>query len=260
MNAVMTNQDLYKAAPSIFAAQPWHQMSEKYAFIPTIQVIDRMRQEGFQPVQAVQSRSRIEGKGFFTKHLVRFRDMRQGDQALAPALGQLYPELLLGNSHDGASAYWLDGGIYRLVCGNGLVVGDNIVSHMRVRHSGNADKVIDATYEIVEEMPKMLDSVEKFQAVRLEPGEQQAFATAALALRYDEGGRGSATTSARRRRRNEPRALRLRLLLPGTGRLRLRPDGRGRPLAGALRGGAAAPPGEAAQELIEFERRVEEHA
>src|SRR5215467_3336134 len=118
--AVMTNDQLRASAPSIFATEPWHQMSERYAFIPTIEVVDKMRAEGFMPVQAVQSKSRVEGKADFTKHLVRFRDMRHGDQPLTNHLGRLYPELLLTNSHDGASTYNLHSGLFRFICGNGL--------------------------------------------------------------------------------------------------------------------------------------------
>jgi hypothetical protein len=34
-------------------------MSARYAFIPTIQVVEKMRSEGFLPVAASQSRTRI---------------------------------------------------------------------------------------------------------------------------------------------------------------------------------------------------------
>lgn len=179
----LTNDQLRAYAPSIFAPTPWYQMSARYAFIPTIQVIDKMRAEGFMPVEAMQSRSRVPGKFDFTKHLIRFRDIRQTDVRV----GGIYPELLLTNSHDGASAYRLDSGLFRAVCTNGLVVGDSIVSHVDVKHRGNPGDVVEATFEIVEQMPKVIESVEKFQALRLEAGEQKAFATAALALRYEDG-------------------------------------------------------------------------
>jgi Domain of unknown function (DUF932) len=186
LQTALTNDQLRAAAPSIFATQPWHKMSERYAFIPTIEVVDKMRSEGFVPVEAMQSRTRIAGKGDFTKHLIRFRDIRRGEQPATMALGTIFPELVLTNSHDGASAYKLDSGLFRLVCTNGMVVGDGVVSHVNVRHTGNPDGVIDATYEIVEQMPKVIESVESFSRLRLAPPEQAAFATAALALRYDE--------------------------------------------------------------------------
>jgi hypothetical protein len=184
--APLTNDQLMERAPSVFATQPWEKMSDKYTFIPTIQIVEKMRSEGFAPVSAMQSRTRIEGKQDFTKHLIRFRDIRNGDTPVLRELGQLYPELVLTNSHDGGSAYKLDAGIFRLICTNGLMVCDSTVNQMSVRHSGSADGIIEASYEIVEEFPKVLDTVQQFGSLRLTAPQQNAFAAAAITLRYDE--------------------------------------------------------------------------
>src|SRR5450432_848596 len=149
--------------------------SARYAFIPTIQVVEKMRTEGFVPVAATQSRTRIADKQDFTKHMIRFRDIRHGETPAIRTLGEIYPELVLTNSHDGASAYKLDAGLFRLVCLNGMVVSDGTVSQINV------------TYSIVEEFPKVLESVEQFSQLRLNEGQRTAFATAALELRYDVG-------------------------------------------------------------------------
>jgi hypothetical protein len=63
----MSNEELMIKAPSVFATEPWVGMSDKYTFIPTIQVVEKMRSEGFAPYSAVQSRTRIPGKGRFHK-------------------------------------------------------------------------------------------------------------------------------------------------------------------------------------------------
>jgi hypothetical protein len=186
-NQPLSNEQLMRTAPSVFATQPWDRMSAKYAFIPTIQVVEKMRTEGFVPVAATQSRTRIAGKSDFTKHLIRFRDIRHGDTPAIRTLGEVYPELVLTNSHDGASAYKLDAGLFRLVCLNGMVVSDGTVSQINVRHSGSVDGIINATYSIVEEFPKVLESVGQFSQLRLTQGQRTAFATAALELRYDAG-------------------------------------------------------------------------
>jgi hypothetical protein len=196
----MTNDQLRAAAPSIFAAQPWHAMSNRYTFIPTSAVVDRMRAEGFEPVAAAQSNTRIEGKGEFTKHVIRFRDMRAGSAPATRALGVVYPELVLTNSHDGASAYKLDAGLFRLVCTNGMVVSDGEFSQINVRHSGSADGIIEASYQVVEQFPKVIDSAASFQALRLSAPEQNAYNAAALALRYDEGTAPIAPAQLRARR------------------------------------------------------------
>jgi len=181
----LTNDQMRRVAPSIFAERPWHAMSEKYAFIPTIAVVDALRAEGFVPVEATQSLTRVPGKGDFTKHMLKFRDMRSGGDALALAPGKLRPEALLTNSHDGASAYTLMMGIFVFICSNGLVVGDHLVPPVKIQHRGDPRGVIDATFEVVEQAPRVAASIDTFQALRLEAPEQRAFANAALALKYD---------------------------------------------------------------------------
>lgn len=147
-NEPLSNAQLMQTAPSIFAVQPYEKMSARYTFIPTIQIVDKMRAEGFQPVAAMQSRTRIEGKQEFTKHLIRFRDVRNGSAPAIRTLGEIYPELVLTNSHDGASAYKLDAGLFRLVCLNGMVVSEGNVSQINMRHSGSVDGIIEASYSI----------------------------------------------------------------------------------------------------------------
>lgn len=182
----LTNDQLFRVAPSAFATQAYHQMSDKYAFIPTIAVVERMRAEGFVPVQAAQSRTATDEKRGFAKHMIRFRDARNGLAPMTRQLGEVYPELVLTNSHDGASAYRLDAGLYRLVCTNGMTVADSVVPGISVRHTGNADGVINASYEVIDQTPKLIDAVESWQRLRLEAPAARAFATAALQLRYDD--------------------------------------------------------------------------
>ena len=67
------------AAPSIFAAGKHVSRSERYAYIPTIEVLRGLRKEGFAPVMVAQSRSRVAGKTEFTKHLIRMRHAAQAN-------------------------------------------------------------------------------------------------------------------------------------------------------------------------------------
>ena len=196
----LTNERLQAIAPSVFAVEPWQAMSDRYTFIPTINVVEQMRREGFVPVSAVQSRSRIPGKGAFTKHQIRFRDVRNGEAPVLTHLGQLFTEIILTNSHDGASAYKIDAGLMRLVCMNGLTVSAGEHSAMKVRHSGSADGIIEASYEVVEQFPKVLQSAEDFARLQLSAPQQEAYAEAALALRYEDNAPVTARQIIRPRR------------------------------------------------------------
>ena len=66
----MSLDQIRTVAPSVFSTKPYAAMSEKYRFFETSHVVEALMQEGFAVVRAQQSRSRIEGKQDFTKHLL----------------------------------------------------------------------------------------------------------------------------------------------------------------------------------------------
>lgn len=186
MTYPLSNEQLERVAPAIFAETPWDEVSARYVFVPTSTVVEMLRREGFEPVRAMQSRTRIEGKQGFTKHLLRFRhrDFLM-DRSLTPDdLGTLIPEIVVTNSHDRGSAFKVDLGIFRLVCTNGMVVGDHLCPPVSIRHSGRPDDVIDAAFEVIGHAPAALDAAREMRALTLAPGEQAAFATAARELRW----------------------------------------------------------------------------
>src|SRR3954469_3138824 len=111
-------EDLMRqAAPSIFAQGKHASRSERYTYIPTIEVLRGLRKEGFEPFMVAQSKSRIEGKTDFTKHMIRMR--HAGQAQVRPEAN----EIILSNSHDGASSYQMLAGVFRFVCCNGWVAG-----------------------------------------------------------------------------------------------------------------------------------------
>lgn len=183
MYAALSNEQIQSYAPSAFAATPYHAQSSRYAFIPTSAVIDGMRQAGFLPVKASQSRTRIEDKKEFTKHMIRFRSAASIDARAV--VGDSVLEAVLINSHDGTSAYKLMCGIFRFVCSNGMVVADSLLESINVRHTGNViEEVIAGSNRILENGPRVLDTVERWKALPLSMPEQRLLAESAHSLRF----------------------------------------------------------------------------
>lgn len=175
----LDNDELIKMAPSIFAPQAHDSRSQRYAYIPTMDIITGMRSEGFIPVKVSQAKARDEDRKGYCKHLIRFR--REDQMASTEAR-----EVVLVNSHDGSSGFRLMAGIYRLVCANGLIVGQSD-HEIRVRHSGDAvSKVIEGAYSVVKDFDRVGAQIEGMKALTLQPEQKQAFARAALALRFEE--------------------------------------------------------------------------
>ena len=176
----MTEDQMRAAAPSVFAEGKHASRSERYTYIPTIDVLRGLRKEGFEPFMVAQGASRIEGKEAFTKHMIRMR--HAGQVQTKPEAN----EIILINSHDGASSYQMLAGMFRFVCCNGLVVGD-VVQDIRIPHKGNIQgEVIEGAFRVLDEFEAVEQRAEAMKALPLEPREEIAFATAALALRFGE--------------------------------------------------------------------------
>lgn len=58
----LTNDELVKVVPSVFSEEKHNSRSDRYTYIPTITLLDKLREEGFQPFFACQSRVRDEDK------------------------------------------------------------------------------------------------------------------------------------------------------------------------------------------------------
>jgi Domain of unknown function (DUF932) len=133
-----------------------------------------------------QGASRVEGKAEFTKHMIRMRHVRDhlGQVQARPEAN----EIILINSHDGASSYQMLAGMFRFVCCNGLVVGD-VVDDIRIPHKGNIQgEVIEGAFRVLDEFRTVDEHTEAMKALQLQPPEEIALATAALALRFGERG------------------------------------------------------------------------
>lgn len=174
----LSREDLMRAVPGAFAQEKHSSRSERYAHIPTIDIIDGLQDAGFLPVKAQQANSRTEGRADFGKHLIRFR--RQDQLGATEAR-----EIILKNSHDGTSAYEMGAGIFRLVCSNGLVVGNEDMT-FKLRHSGDAvSDVIDVASRIVDNFDIVTADIDLMKSVKLEAPLMLAFAAAALDARFD---------------------------------------------------------------------------
>ena len=174
----LSDDQIRRVAPSIFADGKHQSRSERYTYIPTIDVLRGLRNEGFQPFMVCQTRVRDQGKREYTKHMLRLRhaDQLNGDEA---------NEIVLLNSHDGTSSYQMLAGMLRFVCQNGIVAGGNITD-IRVPHKGNiVQNVINGAFDVLDGFDLIREQMDGMRAVTLDRDEQHAFARSALALRYD---------------------------------------------------------------------------
>lgn len=181
----LDDQQIKSAAPSVFAGDKHSSRSDKYTYIPTSEVLAGLRKEGFAPVEVRQGGSRDHEKRGFTKHMLRLRHRTQIEHGLVA--GEYMRELVLLNSHDGTSSYQLMSGVFRIVCSNGLIVADGHSQVVRIPHKGDIiGDVINGAFRIIDEGAMIDASISDMRKMQLKAAEQEAFAKAALQLRYND--------------------------------------------------------------------------
>jgi len=72
-NNPLTIKELKDQAPALFTEQPHFDVSDKYHFIPTINVIEEIRANNWYPVTVSEASVRDDDKQGYQQHLVRFR-------------------------------------------------------------------------------------------------------------------------------------------------------------------------------------------
>lgn len=175
----LTHEELMQVVPSVFGEDKHDSRSERYCYIPTITLLENLQREGFEPFFACQSRVRDPERREHTKHLLRLR--RAGE-----INGQHVPEIIILNSHDGASSFQLLPGIFRSVCTNSLVCGQSF-GEIRVPHRGNVvEKVIEGAYEVLGIFDRVEEKRGAIESLLIPPPAQHALAEAALTYHFGE--------------------------------------------------------------------------
>ncbi|UHD45268.1 DUF945 domain-containing protein [Aureimonas altamirensis] len=175
----LDNEALYRHVPSIFAREAHDSRSERYVYVPTIDIVEGLRREGWFPFFAVQSVPRDGGRHGHAKHMLRLRrDDGIGKQEAA--------EVIIVNSHDGTSSYQMFAGMLRFVCTNSLVAGERF-EDVRVPHKGNIQHdIIEGVYTVAEDFPRLIDASETMKEMQLGEDERRVLAEASLVARYGE--------------------------------------------------------------------------
>jgi len=177
----LTNQQLEEQAPTLFTSAPHFEVSDKYHFIPTIDVVEEIRANNWYPVTVSEASVRDEDKEGYQQHCVRFRHF---EDLLNP--GENAIELLLFNSHDRTKAFSISAGIFRFVCANGLVVSDNMFETYKIKHLGERDNdVVTAIENITAIKPRLMNKIEKLESINLSEVEKESFAKSSIPLRFD---------------------------------------------------------------------------
>ena len=183
----LTEDEVKARCPLAFATSPTNpKVSEKYVQANTATVIRDMAKLGWYPVEAKQKKARKNSSGIQSYHMVVFQNpdikIVQSDYVEA------FPRIILTNSHDGMNSFRFMVGLFRLVCSNGLIIADERLENLVIRHINytfeDLRKLINKT---LEELPEYIEITNNMRTTTLGDIAKADFALKALKVRKNLG-------------------------------------------------------------------------
>jgi hypothetical protein len=155
-------------------------LSDHYSFVPTMNVINDLRELGYEVTDAKQVKARKKSTNGYQKHLITLEHPKYKVEG-----SKEYPQILLTNSHDGGNAFTLSAGIFRLVCSNGLVIKTEDYGSARLVHKGYSFEAVQKLVKEFEEtVDEVLTKITAMKKVQLTKEQQIEFAKQAALLRF----------------------------------------------------------------------------
>ena len=155
-------------------------LSKHYSFVPTMKVVNDLRELGYECVDATQVKARKKSTNGYQKHMITFEHPKYKVEGK-----EEYPQILLTNSHDGGNAFTLSAGIFRLVCSNGLVIKTEDYGSARLVHKGYSFEAVQKLVKEFEEtISEVISKITAMKKVQLTEKQQIEFAKKAALLRF----------------------------------------------------------------------------
>ena len=138
---------LKRVAPSAFTTGAKPGATERYTHVPTSEIVEHLSLRGWLLESAGEGRVRIPGNAPFVSHAVTLRHPDFSFGTLHK--GDVFPTMLLGNSHDCTTAVWMRLGFKVCVCDNQNVIRMEELGVQRFRHFGGTVTLMGKIYEAV---------------------------------------------------------------------------------------------------------------
>ena len=173
-------EDQLKEFPILF--QEENTRSRKYSHIKTIDQVNKIIEMDWKPVAVKQQNSK-KFKGF-QPHIVLFENEKISSLFKKEGVS---PQILLVNSYNGLKSFNVHFGLFRLVCSNGLVVGESVLEQVKMLHKGLNEEHTDLNKTIefyVNQIPVVMEKVDAMKSTQLTHIDKLDIAGKAIELRY----------------------------------------------------------------------------
>jgi hypothetical protein len=173
-------------APSIGSSRAMASLSARYQFMPTFQALEALMAAGWVIISVKQQTVRKPDRSGYQRHQIGLYHPGLILNNLSMVMDvKAYPMIYLTNSHDGLQAWQIDFGLYRLICGNGLVtsslqLGDTI------RHRRSFEDALAITEASQTSSVRLFDDISMMRSSVLDEHDIHLIASRAIAARWEE--------------------------------------------------------------------------
>lgn len=182
MRTQLSEQDIRTIAPSVFTEVKDPSRSDKYSFVSTKSLLNNFEKLGWVPVKVTSVRSKKRSPEY-SRHMIRLAHISN----LNVSKGEIIPEIIINNSHNGSSPLSINMGLYRMVCGNGLMVATMEFANFKKRHMGfSFEELQDIIVDISRAYTSVIRKLETYKQILLDNNQQRKFAQEAIDLIYNE--------------------------------------------------------------------------
>jgi hypothetical protein len=185
---LITLDEAMKRVPAIGATGPSEKVSDRYQFISTRDILERVQEDGWRITGATaQSRSpyaqhRVTLVHESDVHKLQTKDLVESTKDEGIARIELF------NSHNLTKRLLLAMGYFRFVCSNGLVVASGPAETIRLKHRFSDDRLSEITErvsDLSQRFPVINQTIEHFKSRELSESEQVSFAEYAIKGRFN---------------------------------------------------------------------------
>jgi hypothetical protein len=182
----LTPEQIAERAPQVYTQAPHAQVSDKYTFLPTYQIVEDMEKLGWLVADAKTMKSKNATQKQYGKHIVMFyhpeifiKDEQGGIEA--------YPQIMIQNNHRGWGRFKFEIGIFRLVCTNGLVIKSADYGTFEMRHLGYSfEELKELVEKAIDILPNVVEKINTLSSRILSDKEMREFAEKAIQARFGE--------------------------------------------------------------------------
>lgn len=183
LDQVLSDDQIRRLAPSVFAEQASPVCRETYSYLPTYPIIEHLRDRGMVVTQVREGKKRAASGQLYAMHEVR---MRKADDVYGRQTGELggvTPQIVLLNSHDKSTSATALAGLLRSLCHNGMYWADHSFGFKAVHYKMGMEKVLDGIAAVSGRFDEMIHNVDRWSKIQLTSDQRALFAQKAVEAR-----------------------------------------------------------------------------